>query len=134
MLNLLIRLSSYDIIDKYVMYVTIIANVDMCVKSDKIIMRKRKEFLGIERVVLMDDFMDLYTAADTLGISLRTFERHVEKINEQEPHNPIVKIKRSRDKRFYYSANDVNRVRAHIDSRFGSVKRPGDEAPQSLAA
>jgi hypothetical protein len=82
----------------------------------------------------MEDFMDLYTAAAYLGITPRTFERHVEKINEKEPGNPIAKIKRAGDKKFYYSANDVNRVRSHIDSRFGPVKRPGDEAPQPLAA
>jgi hypothetical protein len=82
----------------------------------------------------MPDFYDLYSAAATLGITPRTFERHVEKINFDEPNNPIAKIKRSGDKKFYYSANDVNRVRTHIDSRFGQVKRPGDEAPQSLAA
>jgi hypothetical protein len=88
----------------------------------------------LESDELMEDFMDLYTAADSLGISIRTFERHVEQINDDEPDNQIVKIKRSRDKKFYYSANDVNRVRSHIDSRFGQVKRPGDEAPQLMAA
>jgi hypothetical protein len=82
----------------------------------------------------MDEFMDLYAATASLGISLRTFERHVEKINEQEPHNPIIKIKRAGDKKFYYSANDVNRVRTHIDSRFGPVKRPGDNPDTQLEA
>jgi hypothetical protein len=95
---------------------------------------KREAFIELESDVVMEDFMDLYTAAESLGISIRTFERHVEQINDAEPGNRIVKIKRSRDKKFYYSANDVNRVRSHIDSRFGQVKRPGDETPQPIAA
>jgi hypothetical protein len=88
----------------------------------------------LESVELMEDFMDLYTAAESLGISIRTFERHVEQINATEPSKPIVKIKRARDKKFYYSANDVNRVRSHIDSRFGPVKRPGDTPDTQLEA
>jgi CRISPR/Cas system-associated protein Cas5 (RAMP superfamily) len=82
----------------------------------------------------MEDFMDLYSAAAHLGISLRTFERHVEQINIKEPENPIIKIKRVGDKKFYYSASDVNRIRTHIDFRFGAVKRPGDNSPQLAAA
>lgn len=80
------------------------------------------------------EFMDLYDAAASLGVTPRTFERHVEKINFEEPNNPIAKIKRIGDKKFYYSAGDIARVRAHIDSRFGPVKRPGDESPLADAA
>jgi hypothetical protein len=82
----------------------------------------------------MDDFMDLYTAAAYLGITPRTFERHVKKINSTEGEQPIIKVKRPNDAKFFYSADDVNRVRAHIDSRFGPVKRPGDNLDTQLAA
>lgn len=82
----------------------------------------------------MKDFMDLYTAAAYLGITHRTFERHVKKINEDTNGPAIIKVKRPGETKFYYSASDVNRVRAHIDSRFGPVKRPGDDSPQLGAA
>jgi CRISPR/Cas system-associated protein Cas5 (RAMP superfamily) len=96
-------------------------------------MRKRKAFILSGRFV-MQEFYDLYDAAAFLGVTPRTFERHVERINDQEPDNKIIKIKRVGDKKFYYSVVDVNRVRAHIDSRFGPVQRPGDNSPQSIAA
>ena len=82
----------------------------------------------------MSDYFDLVNAAASLGVTPRTFERHVERINLDEPNNPIKKIKRVGDKRFYYSVDDIARVRAHIDSRFGPVQRPGDESPLADAA
>lgn len=68
----------------------------------------------------MTEERKLYTleqAAERLSISRRSLERHLDALPD------VKKYKFPGDKKFYYSEEDIERVRAKLDSRFGKVER-----------